>query len=58
MSTHRTDIHRLDTPHTAIVLQLDAREITQGIGHGVGVQFLQHLTVEFLTGYHLSHRRS
>ena len=57
MSTHRTDVDGLDTPYATIVLQLDAREVAQGIGHRVRVEFLQHLTVQFLTRHHLPHSR-
>ena len=58
MGTHRTDVHRLDAAHTPIVLQLDAREIAQRVGHGMGVQLLQLLPFQLLTGHHLTHGRT
>ena len=40
VGTHRTDIYRLDAPYSAIVLELQAREIAQGIGHRMSTEFL------------------
>ena len=55
VGAHRTDVHRLDTTHAAVVLQLDAREVAQGIGHRERVQPFQLLTVELLAWHHLAH---
>ena len=53
VGTHRTDIDSLDASHAAIVLQLDTREIAQGIGHAVGIEAFELLTIEGLRGNHL-----
>jgi len=53
VGTHRTDVHRLDAPHSTIVLQLQTREVAQRVSHIVGTQLLQLLTRQCLRGYHL-----
>ena len=57
MRAHRADVHSLDTSHSAIILQLYAREIAQSIGHRVRVELLQQLALKLLTGHHLAHGR-
>ena len=53
VGTHRTYINRLDAPYSAIVLELDTREIAQRISHRMGTQLLQLLAAKGLRRYHL-----
>ena len=53
VGAHRADIHRLESTHTAIVLELDASEVAHGIGHRMAVKALQLLAREFLGGDHV-----
>ena len=46
----RPHVDGLQSAQSTIVLNLHAREILQGIGHGGGRQVLQHLALEGLTG--------
>ena len=54
VGTHRADIHRLDASYPAVIFQLDAREITQGIGHAMAAEPLKLLAVQLLTGDYLT----
>ena len=50
VGAHAADVDGLDAAHAAVVFQLKAGEIAQGICHGVGVEFLELLTAHFLRG--------
>ena len=52
VSTHRADVDGLDASHTTIVFQLQTREITQGVCHGVRAQPFQLLAAKGLRGNH------
>ena len=51
--SHRTDIDRLDSAHTSVVLHLHARKIAQCIGYAVAVKALKLFAVKFLRRNHL-----
>lgn len=40
IGTHTANVDSLDATHASIILELQAREITQGIGHRQGIQLL------------------
>ena len=48
LASHRTDIDGLDSPHSAIIFELYAGEITQGICHRERVEALEFRTFEGL----------
>lgn len=53
LASHAADIDRLEPPDAAVVLDLYAREITQGIGYGMGIEPLQLLAGQHLCRYDL-----
>ena len=53
LRTQRTQIHRLQASDSAIILQLYAAHEAQGIGHSVGIHFLQILALQGLWRYRL-----
>lgn len=50
LGSHAPDIDRLQSPDSAVVLDLDAGKITNGIGHGNHVQALEFCSRQFLCG--------
>ena len=54
VAAHRTDVHRLDAPHSAIVLQLQAGKIAQGVGNVMRIQAFQFLPFHGVRGNHLA----
>ena len=48
LATHRADVDSLDTSYSTVVLELDAREITNRVCHRQGVETLQLLAFEGL----------
>ena len=48
LASHRPYIDRLDTSHSAVVFELDTREIPQCISHREGVETLQFNAFERL----------
>ena len=48
VGSHTADINGLDTSHSAIVFQLQAREIAQGICYRQGIQLLEFLACQRL----------
>ena len=48
VAAHRADVHRLQTAHAAIVLELHTAEVAYGVGHAVTVETLEHLAAEHL----------
>ncbi len=51
MCAHRADIHRFETAYAAIILDLHAGEVTQGIRHAVGAQTFQFGAFQTLHRY-------
>ena len=54
IATHRTDVHRLDTAHSTVVLQLKTSEIAQCICDVMSVQALQLLALHRVRRNHLA----
>ena len=54
LRTHTADIHGFQSAHSAVILNLYARKIAQGIGNTVRAQPLQLLSVKLLHGNHLA----
>ena len=56
VGAHGAHVDRLDAAHAAVVLQLDAREIAQGVGYGLRRQPFELLAVQLLRGDDLAER--
>ena len=53
IGAHRANVDGLHTAHAAVVLELHAGKVAQGIGHAVAAQPLKAAAIECLGRYHL-----
>ena len=54
VAAHAAYVYGLDTAHAAVIFQLHAREVSQGIGYREAVEAFEFLAGEFLRGYNLA----
>ena len=54
VGAHAADVHRFQAADASVVLDLDAREVTQRVGHVVRIEPLEAFARELLHGNHLA----